>query len=344
MDAPGGIADVTVVVVTWNQRDLVLACLESLAQQTVACRVLVVDNASEDGTVAAVEAGYPDAEIVALTENTGFAGGVAAALPRVRTRFVALLNNDAIAEPSWLEASLARFGEPAVAAVAAKMLLLQEGDDRTPGSRLVNNAGVVLLHTGYGADRGLGDPDGDRLSVPADVFGFSGGAVVLRSLAVLAVGSVDPRWFMYYEDTDLAWRLRRAGWRIVYEPAAVVHHRHAASSDLRSEMFAYYNERNRLLTLARNAPPSVTVRAGGRFLVTTLSLAAKRLAGRPVPPDAVFRPALRLRVLAGTLMALPGLGRGRHWSSRRRSRRDVWAEWSGVPSRPEGRRPTRTAS
>jgi hypothetical protein len=191
---------------------------------------------------------------------------------------------------------------------------------------------VVLLASGYGADRGLGEPDGADLATSAEVFGFSGGAAVLRTLAVLAVGGVDPSWFMYYEDTDLAWRLRRAGWRIVYEPTAVVRHRHAASSDVGSPMFAYYNERNRLLTLARNAPLTVTAGAGFRFVVTTASLAAKRLAGHRLPPDPVFQPMLRLKALAAALASMPaalgGTRRGRC------SRRAVWADWSGVAARP----------
>jgi GT2 family glycosyltransferase len=332
MEANGPATDVTVVVVTWNQRDLVLDCLESLAAQTLPCRALVVDNASADGTVAAIEAAFPETEIVRLQENTGFAGGVATALPRVRTRFVALLNNDAVAEPSWLAASRARLEDPAVAAVAAKMLLLDPEATGAPGRDVVNNAGVVLLASGYGADRGLGEPDGPELSSSAEVFGFSGGAAVLRTLAVLAVGGVDPSWFMYYEDTDLAWRLRRAGWRIVYEPAAVVRHRHAASSDVGSAMFAYYNERNRLLTLARNAPLTVTAGAVLRFVVTTASLAAKHLAGRGLPPDPVFRPALRLKALAAALASLPAAAGGS--GTGRRSRRAVWADWSGVPARP----------
>ena len=127
---------------------------------------------------------------------------------------------------------------------------------------------VVLLASGYGGDRGLGESDGASVAGAAAVFGFSGGAAVLRTLAVRAVGGIASGWFMYYEDTDLSWRLRLAGWQIVYEPAAVVHHRHAASSRTsRSESFAFFNERNRLLTLVRNAPSSVTATQLARFVV-----------------------------------------------------------------------------
>jgi GT2 family glycosyltransferase len=287
--------DVTVVVVTWQQRELVLACLDSLAHQTVACRVLVVDNGSDDGTGPAIARAHPGVAVLRLEDNRGFAGGVAAALPLVQTRFLALLNNDAVADPGWLEASLTTF-----------------------------------------ADRALGETDDDAVSRPAEVFGFSGGAAVLRTLAVQAVGGIPASFFMYYEDTDLSWRLRLAGWRIVYEPSAVVRHRHAASSDVRSEMFAFHNERNRLLTLVRNAPWRVVARGSGRFLLTTASLAAKRAIGRRLPPDPVFQPGLRLRVLGATVAALPGATRARSATVRRRARADVWTTWAGVPARETG--------
>lgn len=333
--------DVTVVVVTWQQRELVLACLASVARQTHPCRVLVVDNASDDGTAEALAQQYPEAQVLRLPDNAGFAGGVAAALGVVQTRFVALLNNDAVANPEWLAASLARFDDPSVAAVTAKLLLLRDPDadrdaDRDDPEPRVNNAGVVLLRTGYGADRGLGDLDDAVLARPAEVFGFSGGAAVLRTLAVRAVGGMPASFFMYYEDTDLSWRLRLAGWRIVYEPAAVVWHRHAASSDVRSETFAFHNERNRLLTLVRNAPLGVVARSTGRFALTTASLVAKRATGRPLPSDPVFRPRLRLRVLSAAAAGLPAAIRARYAAPRRRGRAAVWSDWAGVPARGDG--------
>jgi GT2 family glycosyltransferase len=122
---------------------------------------------------------------------------------------------------------------------------------------------------------------------------------MLRRSAVEAIGGIAPEFFMYYEDTDLSWRMRLAGYTVRYEPAAVVRHRHGASSDLRSESFAYFTERNRLLMLLRCAPLGFAIRQVGRFIVTTLSLAARRLAGQRIPDAAVFRPRVRLRALVG---------------------------------------------
>lgn len=330
--------EITVVVVTWQRRELVLACLESLAHQTIPSRVLVVDNASTDGTREAVTERFPDVDLLTLDRNAGFAGGVAAALERVDTRYVALLNNDATADPMWLEASLDAIVDPTVAAVTAKLLLDRgergDGAETSGAEVVVNNTGVVLLPSYYGADRGLGEVDGDPFAEPVEVFGFSGGAALLRTMAVRAVGGFPAEWFMYYEDTDLSWRLRLAGWRIVYEPRAVVHHRHAASSDAESPGFAYHNERNRLLMLGREAPASVAVAATVRFVATTGSLALKRLMRRPVPDAAVFDLRVRARVIRDSLRRFPDTLRARGRSPRARSRRDVASEWVGVSDRP----------
>jgi len=333
--------DVTVVVVTWQQRDLVLACLESLATQTVTHRVLVVDNASTDGTVELVAERFPNARILRQRSNLGFAGGVSAALDVVETRFVALLNNDAQADSRWLEASLAALSAPSVAAVTAKMLLAEAGASAELGTchtATVNNAGVVLLRSGYGADRGLGSPDDERFASPVEVFGFSGGAVVLRTLAVKAAGGFDAAYFMYYEDTDLSWRLRLAGWHIVCAPDAVVHHLHAASSDVKSEIFAFHNERNRLLMLLRDAPLGFAASRLARFVLTTMSLGGRRLMSQAVPDAQAFRLGLRLRVLGSVLARLTMTLRQRHQVPHGRPRREVLHEWAGVTHRPLGER------
>jgi GT2 family glycosyltransferase len=316
--------DVTVIVVTWQGAHLLSSCLSSLAMQTLPHELIVVDNASTDGTDALLAADYPDARTITLARNTGFAGGVAAALSEVRTPYLALLNNDAAADRSWLERSVAELrADATVAAVTAKLLLWEGGR--------INNTGVVLTRDGYGADRGLDQSDGPPYDTPAEVFGFSGGAALLRTEAVRAAGGVPARFFLYYEDTDLAWRLRLAGGHIRYRPDAVVRHRHAATSNRDSPRFAYYNERNRLLMLLRCAPAAFATRQVLRFCVTSASLTMRRVIRRQVQDVPVFRLRLRLRVLAGVARYLPWALRERGAIGRRAtvSRRVVAADWLG---------------
>ncbi|MGZ4619624.1 MAG: glycosyltransferase family 2 protein, partial [Frankiaceae bacterium] len=216
------------------------------------------------------------------------------------TPFAVLLNNDAVPEPDWLDRLLSPFTAPGaerLAAVTAKVLFAADGR--------LNNAGGVVRSDGYARDRGFGEPAEGHYDMPADVFSFSGTAVALRTAALREIGLFADEFFTYYEDTDLSWRLRLAGWQIRYEPTAVVHHLHAATSDVRSRSFAFYNERNRLLMLTRNAPPSTAVRQVVRFVATTLLLALRRLLRVPVPADHQFRLALRMKVLWSYLRLLP---------------------------------------
>lgn len=289
----------TVVVVTWQGAHLLPACLESLRRQTVPHSVVVVDNGSTDGTAELLAARFPEVVVVQTGANLGFAGGAQAGLEAARTPYVALLNNDAVAEPGWLAALVAALdAHPRAAAVTSRMVL--QGTEPP----LLNNTGVVLLDTDYGADRDL-RAGAEARTEPDTVFGFSGGAALLRRDAVLAVDGFPRRFFLYYEDTDLSWRLRLAGWDIRYEPRAVVHHAHSATVDQTSDRFAFYNERNRLLMLTRCAPPPRVGRALARFVLTTASLTAKRVLRRPVPDRPVFDPLLRLRVLGSYARHLP---------------------------------------
>jgi len=129
---------------------------------------------------------------------------------------------------------------------------------------VVNSAGSSLVRGGYGADRGFLEEDRGQFDHDEDVFGWSGTAVLLSARFLREVGTFDPSYFMYYEDTDLAWRGQLAGWRSRYVHESVVRHEHAASSKEGSALFDHYVERNRLVTLARNAPWSLVAHASAR--------------------------------------------------------------------------------
>lgn len=322
----------TVVVVTWRGRELVGACLDALAAQSAPHAVLVVDNASDDGT-AAVLAAHPSApRVLRLPRNAGYAGGLDAALPHVGTPYVAWLNDDAEPEPSWLaELEGALDASPRVAA-AGSVLLRTDGrtDSRADGradGHAVQSAGVRLTALGYGYDATAGE-----------VFGFCGGAALLRTDALRAAGGVPAGFFCYYEDTDTSWRLRLAGHGVVSVAAARVRHRHGASSRLGSADFHRWNERNRLLMLARCAPATVVVREFARFAAITAALPLRgrpAAAGRPAatgrPAAANFRVRLRLGVLAAVIARLPATlaQRARIGRRARVERREIWCRWAG---------------
>jgi len=313
--------DVVVLVVTWRAQEFIDECLSSLAAQTHPHRVLVIDNASDDGTAGLLAEHWPDVEVRRMDRNLGFAGGVAAGLAAVSEPLVALLNDDAVAEPDWLEQLVTALEARPDAAAATSLVLLSDGET-------VNNAGNVLVAGLYGADRGLG-ADAATVSGPAPVFGFSGGAALLRTAPVREVGGMAAELFLYYEDTDLSWRLRLAGHEIVYVPGARVRHRHSASSDQGSRLFARYNERNRLLVLLRCAPLRVAVLQLVRFMLVTCSIAARHRSRRP--PGAGWQQDLGLRtaVALEVLRLLPATVRARREVGRRSpgSRTALLATW-----------------
>jgi GT2 family glycosyltransferase len=144
---------------------------------------------------------------------------------------------------------------------------------------VVNNAGSIVMSDGHGADRGFGTPDGAAYDEPCDVFAWCGGAVLLRAGYVADVGRFDERFFLYYEDTDVAWRGRARGWRHRFVPGAVVRHLHAATTVAGSASFTYFTERNRLLMVVKNAPMPMVRDVVGGYVGQTYDAARRDVAG-----------------------------------------------------------------
>lgn len=331
--APTGTTTVRAVVVTWRAADSLGDALASiLGQETDAdVRVVVVDN-DADGPTRSVLAAFGDRiSVRRLAQNTGFAGGVTAGTWDATEDFLLLLNDDATMEPDALEHLLATVRAPGgerVGAVTATILLASRyrlSEQPAPGGLtdgtrwavpdpsgevLVNSTGNVLDPAGRGSDRDWLVPL-DSLDSPREVFGFCGGAALLRTSAVLGVGGFDPTLFLYYEDTDLSWRLRRAGWSVVWASHARAHHRHAASTGTGSPVFRYYNTRNALRVAARYAPLRMVgagwARALGGAARDALTLVRALLrspsVGATAPDSALVR--ARLHALAAALTALP---------------------------------------
>ena len=298
----------TVVVVTWRGQGLVGRCLDALATQTRAHRVLVVDNASTDGTAAELAAHPRHPQVLRLPRNAGYAGALAAALPRIRTPFMGWLNDDAEPEPGWLAALEAALDGDSTATAAASVLY--DGDGR------VRSTGVALTGLGYGKDT-------DR---PAP-FGFCGGAALLRTDALRDVGGVPAGFFCYYEDTDTVWRLRLAGYRVLAVPGARVRHVGGVSAGHGTPAFHRWNERNRLLMLLRCAPAGVAARELARFAGLTLMLPFRRTC--PTAPN--FALGLRLWVLTEVAARLPAALAARYRIGRQATvaRSVVWSAWAG---------------
>lgn len=295
-DTPSTRPRVRAVVVNWNGAHLLTDCLDSLTAQTwPGLEILVVDNASVDDSLD-VLARYPAVHVLRSPRNLGFAGGVALATQGYDGDFVVLLNNDATFEPDAVERLVTAAGDSSarIGAVTARVLLGPRDQD---GPRLVNSTGNLVTTRGTGGDRDWLAPAGSESTDP-DVFGFCGGAALLRVPALRDAGGFDASLFLYYEDTDVSWRMRGAGWTVRYEPAAVAHHLHAASSDEHSPLFRYYNTRNSLLVFARHAPAAVWIRS---LLRQTAAAARSVVLAGPRDPQA----RARWRALRDAVRRLP---------------------------------------
>jgi len=348
---------VRVVVLNWNSAWLTARCVRSLRRSTYPAdrmEIVVVDNASIDGSLPRLTTDLDGVRFVANPSNLGFAEGNNRALRDTGdAEFVALVNNDAVVDPGWLEPLVdALRSTPRAGAAAPKMLLETpfvsvpvngratiaavevDGVDVTrrcgyhdavarahptiplvvehtvvgratldvpvaaagpvtvticwhpgpearlsvdgevvassdhsitvaadgPRSVLLNGLGTELTPWAEGIERWFGEVDRPNLA-DHEVWGFSGGAVLLRTEMLRDVGLFDPKLFAYYEDTDLVWRSRRRGWSVVCTPSSVVHHLHGGSAGPEARGFFFLNYRNWLLTVLRNAPPRRILRA-----------------------------------------------------------------------------------
>jgi GT2 family glycosyltransferase len=266
----------SVVVPTWNGRDELARCLAALEAQTLSdLEIVVVDNGSTDGTVDHVRRHHPRARVVALARNTGFTGAANAGIEASRGEFVALLNNDAIAEPRWAEELLAAMDHADVAAA----LILRHDDPE-----IVDSRGEALSRWGlpYRSGRGERADALDANGYPA-IFAASGGACIYRRATLDAVGRFDERYFAYLEDLDLGFRARLAGHRIVLAPRARVLHKDGATAAAMGHFRLHQLIRNSHLLIWKNLPAVSLAKTLPRFAVVQahLLVAAARRSALP---------------------------------------------------------------
>lgn len=196
---------------------------------------------------------------------------------------------------------------------------------------VVNNAGGVVLAEGYGADRAYQQVDDGVVDEAVEVFTACGNGMAMRTSLGHQLGWFDDDFFLYYEDTDLSWRIRARGYAIRYQPSAVLRHVHAASSQEWSPLFVFHVDRNRLLMLTKDASAALAVRAVLRYPLATASMAVRAvrqgLAGHRRP--AVRPTLLRLHVMGSYLRLLPTMLRRRFDFGRNAAvkRRDLEKRW-----------------
>lgn len=315
MNRQGATDKVTVIIVNWNGERFLERCLTALMAQTLKPHeIILVDNASSDGSIAIVQR-FPSVRLIALDQNSGFARGnnLATEASSEESEWIALLNPDAYAEPGWLEALLS----------AAR---------RNPiydmfGSKLVNAADPTVLDgvgdayhmSGRVWRTGHGLPVPDAAECEREVFSPCAAAAMYRRSALQEVGGFDEDYFCYVEDVDLGFRLRLAGYRCLYVPQSVVHHVGSGTTGSQHSDFAvYHGHRNLVWTYVKDMPGILL------WLLLPLHLSMNILA------VCVFvlrgQGRIILKAKQDALLGLPAIWRKRRQVQARRviSSRQIW--------------------
>jgi GT2 family glycosyltransferase len=288
-----------IVVVSYNSGRHLARCLDAVRRQVrPPHRVVVVDNGSTDGSLGALGASTADREFVLLGRNSGFAAAANRGIERASDcEWIALLNPDAFPEPHWLEALLARAAAQPEFGMLASRQLMADDPSRMDG------AGDIYAVSGLAWRRLHGQPAEGSASGLEEVFSACAAAALYRRDALVQAGGFDERFFCYFEDVDLAFRMRLRGHRCLYVPDAVVHHVGSAVSGRRSVFSLYHGHRNLVWTWWKNMPdPLVAAYLPDHLALTAVSLVHFAARG-------LLRPVLRAKLDA--LRGLPAVLRQR---------------------------------
>jgi GT2 family glycosyltransferase len=240
---------VAIIILNWNGRDDTLACLDSLSRLMYpAYRVVVVDNGSEDDSVAAIRTAYPQVTLIEAGDNLGFVGGNNLGLEQARTwnaKYALLLNNDTIADPDSLRLLVETAEEDSSIGIVGPSVYYFDHPDV-----LWTAGGSIDWERGDSRMIGVGEVDHGQYGVkPRQVDFISGCALLIKMSLVESVGPLDPRFFAYYEETEWCVRISRSGYKIFHVPGARIWHKISLKAREASIAVNYYMIRNRLLFL-----------------------------------------------------------------------------------------------
>lgn len=248
-------ATVAVIIVNYNSGAMLQRCLSAVRKQERAPdRVIVVDNASGDGSLEGARSAFPDIEFLQLDSNAGFAAANNRGLEQCRDcQWVALLNPDAFPEPGWLKALMKAAAELPEAGSFASCLVMDDDDSRLDGIGDAYHVSGLVWRIGHGRPRPV---DQKR----HEVFAACAAAAMYRTEALTDIGGFDESYFCYNEDVDVGFRLRLKGLRCWYVPEAVARHVGSAVTGRHSDFSLYYGHRNLVWTWFKNMPAGLLAR------------------------------------------------------------------------------------
>ncbi len=247
---------VITIILNTNRRDDTLACLDSLLKNSYENhKVIVLDNASTDGSVEAIQTAFPGVEILSLTENKGYAGnnnvGIEAALDQ-QADWVFVLNEDTILDPGCIT-KLVEIGENnSEIGILGPMVYHYDEPE------VIQSAGGHFSRYLQASHIAQNEPDQGQFSKSRQVNWISGCAILVRREVIEQLGMLDERFFIYFEETEWCLRTSRGGWKIVHVPSAKIWHKGVQRNYSPKPSVTYYFTRNRFLMLSKHHAPLLT--------------------------------------------------------------------------------------
>jgi GT2 family glycosyltransferase len=308
-------ADVSVIVPTYQGRHHLEGLLPSLQEQTLPHELIVVDNASTDGTREFLRDRWLDVQLIAFSENLGFGKAANAGVVAASSPTVVLLNNDIVCAPTFLERLVGAL-DPPQGVVMGAPVLVRLGDEGR-----IDTAGIVVDRSLHGFNYLLGEPVEVLQRKPFDPLAPCGGAAAFDRAAFLDVGGFDPAFFAYLEDVDLGIRCVGRGWHCRLAPTAIAVHAHSGTlgegSPAKNRLTAWgrgyivgkYRLHRRPLLLLWTTAGELVMAVGKAVLDRDLSSAPAFLAGLRAGLRAPREPVSALPAGPASLSLLDGFGR-----------------------------------
>lgn len=238
-----------VIIPNWNGEDMIKDCISSLLLQSTKPQIIVVDNGSEDNSISIIRS-FADVELLEFKDNAGFAGGVNRGIKYALDKgfeYIALFNNDAVADKDWLNNLL-------IEAEADIKNGIITGKFMRSDKKHIDSTGDFYTIWGLPFPRGRNQLDTGQYDIRETVFGATGGASLYRAALFEDIGIFDEDFFAYYEDVDISFRAQMAGWKVVYTPKAKAYHGLGGTSSKMGDFTRYHSAKNFLLLYARNMP------------------------------------------------------------------------------------------
>ena len=240
-----------VVIPNWNGADFITDCLKSLEAQSLKTDIVVVDNGSVDKSVDIIQSMFPKVTLLQFGDNAGFAGGVNRGIGHLLEiggyDYIALFNNDAVADKDWLKNLVsAAQSKPEAGIVTGKLMRIDK--------KHIDSTGEAYSKFAMPFPRGRNQLDNGQYNKPEYVFAGSGGASLYRVKTLEEIGLFDEDFFAYFEDVDICFRAQLAGWKVWYTPAAVAFHLVGATSSKQGNFARYHSIKNTILLYNKNVP------------------------------------------------------------------------------------------